>query len=93
MPGISFKIKNTRIESDDWEEICAELLEFLQDITPVDTGLCSESWESQVDDKSAVIFNPTPYASYLDLGWSKQAPDGMTRPAIAWLRERVNGYS
>jgi hypothetical protein len=30
-----------------------------------------------------------PYAQRLDQGWSRQAPEGMTRPFERWVRARV----
>jgi hypothetical protein len=29
------------------------------------------------------------YAQRLDAGWSRQAPDGMTRPFAAWIRTKL----
>ena len=36
-----------------------------------------------------VIEADYPYAQRLDQGYSKQAPDGMTKPTIEWLRAYI----
>ena len=59
--------------------------DLLIELTPVDTGFCSESWELQLDEDLAVFHNDAEYSSYLDEGWSKQAPQGMTDPALEQL--------
>jgi hypothetical protein len=47
-------------------------------ITPKDTGYAKANTTKTA---KSIIANYQ-YASYLDEGWSKQAPDGMTKPAI-----------
>lgn len=62
-------------------------LELLIELTPVDTGFCSESWDANISEDEATFFNSAEYASYLDDGWSQQAPDGMTEPALQQLSD------
>lgn len=64
-----------------------EFLNVLIELTPVDTGFCSESWDANIGDDNAVFFNSAEYASYLDDGWSQQAPNGMTEPALEQLAD------
>jgi len=92
MPAISVKINNTSLDEFSWLSLCDEILQFLIDKTPVDTGLCRDSWSSDVNNDQAVFFNPTEYASYLEDGWSKQAPDGMIKPLLDSLTSMVQGY-
>jgi hypothetical protein len=85
LPGISLTLQNTRFDEDRWADICDEVLSTLKDLTPVDTGLCRDSWEMDFDVEETTFTNDTEYASYLDEGWSDQAPDGMTGPLLAQL--------
>ena len=92
MPAISIKINNSSLDDFSWFSLCDEVLQFLQDITPIDTGLCRDSWEAEVDIDRAIFFNPTEYASYLEDGWSDQAPNGMIKPLLDNLQSMVQGY-
>ena len=67
--------------------ICEAFLAVLHDITPVDTGFCQSQWEMKVEKEYATFFCDCPYASFLDDGWSQQAPSGMTEPALKKLPE------
>ena len=90
MPAIQLDIQNTRFDEQEWEDICDKVFQFLLDITPVDTGVCRDSWEMNWSPEDCLFYNPTEYASYLDEGWSSQAPAGMIGPALDYLRELVN---
>lgn len=70
------------IPYDVWYKACEDFVDVLIELTPVDTGFCSESWELVIDDDLAVFHNNADYSSYLDEGWSQQAPDGITDPAL-----------
>ena len=70
---------------DVWLHSCEDLLDLLIELTPVDTGFCSESWEMQLDEDLVVYHNNAEYASYLDEGHSSQSPNGMTDPALEQL--------
>lgn len=90
MPAIQLVIDNTRFDEQEWQSICDQVFTFLQDVTPVDTGVCRDAWEMNWSPVDCQFYNPTEYASYLDEGWSSQAPDGMIRPAIQFLRDLVS---
>ena len=93
MPGISVRIRNTSLEPDAWESACDDILEFLISATPVDTGLCADSWELDYGDDESVFSNDTEYASYLEDGWSDQAPNGMIKELLSGpLDDIVSGY-
>lgn len=62
-----------------------DFLQVLIELTPVDTGFCQDSWEMEGDEDLMVFHNNAEYSSFLDDGWSQQAPDGMTDPALAEL--------
>lgn len=87
MPAISFTIENgSERPEPEWREICDQMFEFLYEITPVDTGVCRDSLEMDYGYTETTFTYPVEYASYLDEGWSKQAPNGMIQPALQYLR-------
>jgi hypothetical protein len=93
MPGISLTVMNTsNLEPEDWDDLCGRILDRLEELTPVDTGFCQSNWEETHDDESATFTNDTDYASYLDDGWSQQAPNGMTEPLLDELPSMVDDY-
>lgn len=94
MPGIRLNITNTgRLSPDDWDDLCAEVLSRLEELTPVDTGFCQSNWTESHTDTSATFENDTEYASYLDRGWSSQAPDGMIQPLLDELPDMLEAYA
>lgn len=93
MSGISLEIVNSRQMSvEDWEELVSEVLDRLIALTPVDTGNCADGWVESHGDDWASFENDVEYASFLEDGWSSQAPNGMIKPTIRWLRDRVLSY-
>ena len=84
MPDISVTLTNTSPEIDDetWFEIVEEVYNEIVAATPVDTGNCIGAWQLSGGGDSFTISNPTPYVSFLEDGWSSQAPEGMVRPAL-----------
>jgi hypothetical protein len=64
------------------------LHEDIKDGTPVDTGRAQRGWK-KVDkykvgerQRTIIIRNDVPYSPRLDNGYSKQAPNGMVKPAL-----------
>lgn len=93
MGTLTFIVKNRySLSPAIWEDICNDLLNFVQDITPVDTGYCQEHWEMDVSDTDATFYNSAEYASFLDDGWSNQAPAGMSGPAKDEFNNLVAQY-
>lgn len=92
MPAISIELSNSSgLDPSDFEEV---ILEFFNDVvshTPVRTGYAQDGWDYEFEDTdNARVFNDVEYISYLDDGWSSQAPSGMTGPAISRLRAKVS---
>lgn len=56
-------------------------------LTPIDKGNARRSTKLKGKDTIAANY---PYAKRLDEGYSKQAPDGMTKPWEKWLESKVN---
>lgn len=50
------------------------ILEALQNVTPVDTGLAKDSWKMSKNDNGYKLVNDVPYIETLNKGSSKQAP-------------------
>lgn len=69
-----------------------DVFQIIVDSTPVDTGTCQAAWVSDISSDEATFFNPTEYASYLDEGWSNQAPNGIIDPALAEIPDLFNNY-
>lgn len=59
---------------------------FFVQTTPKDTGNAKRRTRLSGD----TIRADYPYAKVLDRGWSKQAPRGMTRPTIEFLKAMFN---
>lgn len=54
-------------------------------LTPIDTGNARSHTHLTGDTIKANY----PYAQRLDEGWSKQAPNGMTKPFEAWMKQKT----
>lgn len=97
MPSVKLTLINTnqeRIDSDSWESICQELFDWVVEHSPVDTGAFQEAWElNQIADDIWEIFNPLEYASFLEDGWSDQAPNGVLQPALDELPSIIQSYA
>lgn len=63
-----------------------EALNYFKDITPEDTGNAKRS--TKLTPKGEIHAN-YPYASVLDNGYSKQAPQGMVEPLREWIDNRL----
>lgn len=93
MGTITLTIRNTaRLSPNDWSSLCDDFQALLEELTPVDTGYCQESWDQNGDDEECTFHNSAEYASFLDDGWSNQAPAGMTGPALDELSSLVDTY-
>lgn len=55
-------------------------------LTPIKTGNARRNTEMN---NQQIIEAKYPYAQRLDQGYSKQAPQGMTRPFDNWVRNKV----
>lgn len=69
-----------------------DFLDVLIELTPVDTGFCADSWEMFGDENLMVFYNNADYSSYLDEGWSNQAPNGITDPALEQLPDILDEW-
>jgi hypothetical protein len=65
-----------------------EALTLVKEYTPVQSGYA----RSQVVKQGDSIVADYPYAARLDQGYSKQAPEGFTKPTIEQLQKDTNKY-
>ena len=63
----------------------AQALAEFKSLTPIRSGNARRRTTLRND----AIEADYPYAGRLDQGWSKQAPQGMTKPFEQWVRSRV----
>lgn len=61
---------------------------FFVNTTPEDTGNAKRKTKKEGSD---TIFANYPYALRLDRGWSRQAPDGMSKPMFEEIRKYIKG--
>lgn len=59
----------------------------LKRTTPIKTGNAKS--KTNLKGKNSIIAD-YPYADRLDKGYSKQAPNGMTKPFDTWIRNKVS---
>lgn len=87
MSTIQVKLDRPYWVFDDnwWEEGCSQFLELLIDTTPYRTGVLQDSWYLNLSETTALFYNTAEYASYIDKGRSKQAPQGMIDPCLRQL--------
>lgn len=62
-----------------------EAVKEFRSLTPIRSGNARRNTTLQGD----TIRAHYPYAQRLDEGWSRQAPNGMTKPWEQWFRKRI----
>ena len=62
-----------------------QALDKFKELTPIDTGNARKS--TTLKNNKTILAN-YPYAQRLNEGWSKQAPEGMFKPFLKWLRQQ-----
>lgn len=71
--------------------VSLQIFNQVKDLTPmakVNGGRAKRGWKVSGSNKSYNISNKVPYIGRLDEGYSKQAPEGMTRPALREVLQR-----
>ena len=58
-------------------------------VTPIDRGRARRGWKLQRAGEKYVVENKVPYINVLEEGHSKQAPNGMIKPAIRQTLRRI----
>lgn len=80
------------ITPDDWEEVCSQVLDEAISRSPVDTGYFQSRWELiRLSADTYEIYNDCSYASYLEDGWSSQAPTGVLAPVVNKIDSIIRG--
>lgn len=89
---MSFKLSVDKITPSlnkiqkDLQTVPQQAHKFFVSVTPKKSGNARNKTKLIGDTISADY----PYAKRLDKGWSKQSPQGMTRPTIKFLRDLFN---
>lgn len=71
------------------EELAKQGFDFFYRKTPIKTG---NARSKTVRNQSSIQTN-YPYARRLDEGYSRQAPDGMTKPTIEYIQQYIKDVS
>lgn len=69
----------------DPNKMAKEAFDYFRSVTPIRTGNARRSTRLQNDE----IHANYPYAGRLDSGYSRQAPDGMTKPTEKFIQEYI----
>lgn len=90
---ITFKIdikdeisKSIQSKIKQLNQVPGQAYTFFRAHTPIRSG----NARSKTVLKKDTIVGAYPYAHRLDNGWSKQAPDGMSRPTEAYVKKTVD---
>ena len=75
-----------RVQSD-LDRLPAQAYNYFVKITPKDTGNARRSTRLT---NNKVIEANYPYAQPLDRGWSRQAPQGMTKPTEQFIKTQLS---
>jgi hypothetical protein len=81
---------NVKLQKD-FTIMTKDYVGYLRFYSPIRSGLFRRSWKSVIGNLKAKIFNPQPYGPKLEDGWSRQAKDGILKPAQAALDKKYNG--
>ena len=96
MPDVRATLVNSNpqeISPEDWADICEELYDLVIELSPVDTGNFRDSWElNELAEDIYELYNPVEYASFLEDGWSSQAPRGVLEVALERLPGLIRKY-
>lgn len=71
--------------------VSLQIFNQIKDLTPVakvNGGRAKRGWRISGSKNSYTVSNKVPYIGRLDEGYSKQAPEGMTRPALREVLQR-----
>lgn len=86
---VKTSLTNLKKAINELKQLPQETYNYFVSITPIDTGNARRS--TSLSGKT--IHANYPYAQRLDTGWSKQAPDGMTKPTEKFVERRVKQIS
>ena len=82
MGTISFEVSQDDLPDEVFYPVMEEIYNQIVEATPVRTGFAQSQWKYEETGSSVDISNDCEYISYLEDGWSDQAPDGMVGPAM-----------
>lgn len=88
MATIEFSVDMGDIPDEVVPLVMDDLFRLIVDATPVRTGYAQSQWKLD----GTTISNDCDYISFLEDGWSDQAPDGMVAPALEQLSDIIQTY-
>ena len=71
------------------KDVMTKAIDYYKQVTPIRGG---NARNKTILDSADKIEANYPYAGKLDSGWSKQAPDGMTKPTTKYMKTLVQQY-
>ena len=77
---------NTKTKKKQLAQVPSDAFTFFRAHTPVRSG---NARRNTVLNKNTIV-GAYPYAQRLDDGYSKQAPDGMSKPTEAYIKKRLD---
>jgi len=94
---LKFVVKNKRRtvaqlerEKDAFiDRMTDELLVQARKFTPIDKGQAKRGWRKEKSFRQTSIVNRVPHIQALEDGHSKQAPNGITKPAVRETLRRI----
>lgn len=94
---LKFVVKNKRRTTRQLERekdafvgrLSDSLLVNAKKFTPIDQGRARRGWRKEKGFRQIQVVNRVPYIDALENGHSKQAPNGITRPAVRETLRRI----
>lgn len=77
--------RNIRAVKKEIAGLPREAADYFRQVTPIDTGYARRHTFLN----NQTIVGDYPYATYLEQGWSDQAPEGMVKPTQEYIDKRV----
>lgn len=71
------------------DRLSDSLLGNAKKFTPIDQGRARRGWRKEKSFRQTSIVNRVPYIDALENGHSKQAPNGITKPAVRETLRRI----
>lgn len=90
MATLDFTINQDYFPDEVFDQVVNEIFNMIVDATPVATGFAQSQWTLDIGDTDARIANDCEYISFLEDGWSDQAPNGMVAPALDALPDLLD---
>jgi len=84
-----FQKQMKSIDKDVNDRLGREAYHYFRGQTPIDQGYARRNTEYKSKRDVKEIIADYPYSERLNTGWSQQAPRGMVKPTIEFIKKRV----